>query len=89
MKTIEELKACPRAYVTPQEIGPLLNMHPQTINLIAGTSSYDIGKASNTPYGFIKIYKYDEATRKPMKNVKFAIYTDAAKARKIERAANA
>jgi len=40
MKTIEELKACPRAYVTPQEIGPLLNMHPQTINLMAKNDEF-------------------------------------------------
>ena len=35
MKTIAELQASEKILLTPQEVGPLLNMHPQTINLMA------------------------------------------------------
>ena len=40
MKTIEELMRCERVYVTPQEVGPLLGMHPQTINLMAKSGDF-------------------------------------------------
>lgn len=42
MKTIEELIQCDKVFVTPRDIGPLLNMHPQTINLMAKNKTFPI-----------------------------------------------
>ena len=46
MRTIEELQESNRVFVTPQDVGPLLGMHPQTINLMA--------KDGTLPFTFIR-----------------------------------
>ena len=46
MRTMEELLRCQKAIVTPQEVGPLLTMHPQTINLMA--------KEGTLPFPYIR-----------------------------------
>ena len=46
MRTIEELRTCDKIVLSPQEVGPLLHMHPQTINLMA--------KAGELPFRFIR-----------------------------------
>ena len=35
MTTLQELIDSDKVVVTPQDVGPLLKMHPQTINLMA------------------------------------------------------
>ena len=58
MKTLDELITCEAAYVTPQEVGPILGMHPQTINLMA--------KRNELPFPFIRSGNRTKIPRLPL-----------------------
>lgn len=66
MMTLEEVKASPKEMLTPQEIAPILGVHPYSINVKArkGTlefKAYFSGNRCKIPkQGFIKYMEGNE-----------------------------
>ena len=58
MNSLSDLISCEKPYVTPQEVGPLLGMHPQTINLMA--------KRGELPFPFIRSGNRTKIPRLPL-----------------------
>lgn len=58
IRTLADLIASEKAFVTPQEVGLLLGMHPQTINLMA--------KKNELPFPFIRSGNRTKIPRIPL-----------------------
>lgn len=56
--TLEEMKNSDKVFVSPAEVGPLLRMHPQTINLMA--------KEGTLPFRYIRSGNRTKIPRVPL-----------------------
>lgn len=56
--TVDEIRQSEKLLLSPQEVGPLLNMHPQTINLKA--------KNGTLPFPFIRSGNRTKIPRLPL-----------------------